>query len=78
MQEDQKDNKNNIRAEEENIAAAQAKQHEDEEEDTGISPKKTRQNKSRQEFRVMCCKTIRKAARRTTYVLKRNRQLLHG
>ena len=41
MQEDQKGcKKNNIRAEEEQITAARAKQHEDEEEDTGIRPKK--------------------------------------
>ena len=35
MQEDQKGCKNNIRAEEEQITAARAKQHEDEEEVTG-------------------------------------------
>ena len=39
MQEDQKGcKKNNIRAEEEQITVARAKQHEDEEEDTGIRP----------------------------------------
>ena len=38
---DQKGSKN-IRAEEEQITAARAKQHEDEEEDTGIRPKKTK------------------------------------
>ena len=52
MKEDQKGcKKNNIRAEEEHITAARAKQHEDEEEDTGTRPKKT--TKSRQEFRRM-------------------------
>ena len=35
---DQKGCKNNIRAEEEQITAARTKQHEDEEEDTGIRP----------------------------------------
>ena len=52
MKEDQKGcKKNNIRAEEEHITAARAKQHEDEEEDTGTRPKKTKdQKKSRQEF----------------------------
>ena len=39
MQEDQKGCKKNIRAEEEQINAARTKQHEDEEEDTGIRPK---------------------------------------
>ena len=49
MQEDQKGYKNNnIRAEEEQITAARAKQHEDEEEDTDIRPKNDK--KSRQEF----------------------------
>ena len=39
MQEDQKGcNKNNIRADEEQITAARTKQHEDEEEDTGMRP----------------------------------------
>ena len=33
---------NNIRAKEQQITAARAKQHEDEEEDTGIRPKKTK------------------------------------
>ena len=43
MQEDQKGcKKNNIRAEEEHITAARAKQHEDEEEYTVIRPKKTK------------------------------------
>ena len=43
MQEDQKGfNKNNIRAEEEQITAARSNQHEDKEEDTGIRPKKTK------------------------------------
>ena len=42
MQEDQKGCKNNVRAEEEQITAARAKQHEDDEEDTGIRPKKTK------------------------------------
>ena len=43
MEEDQKGcKKNNIRAEEEQITAARAEQHNDEEEDTGIRPKKTR------------------------------------
>ena len=43
MQEDQKGcKKNNIRAEEEQITAAQAKHHEDEEEDTGIWQKRTK------------------------------------
>ena len=40
MQEDRKGcKKDNIRAEEEQATAARAKQHEDEEEDTGIRPK---------------------------------------
>ena len=38
MQEDQKGCKKNIRAEQERITAARTKQHEDEEEDTGIRP----------------------------------------
>ena len=39
MQEDQKGcTKNNIRAEEEQVTAARAKQHEEEEEYTGIRP----------------------------------------
>ena len=38
IQEDQKRCKNNRRAEEEQITAAQTKQHEDKEEDTGIRP----------------------------------------
>ena len=39
MQEDKKGSKkNNIRAEEKQITAARAKQHEGEEEDTGIRP----------------------------------------
>ena len=42
MQEDQKGCKKNIRAEQERITAARTKQHEDEEEDTGIRPKKTK------------------------------------
>ena len=43
MQEDQKGyKKNNIRADEEQITAARAKQHEDEEENTGMGPKKTK------------------------------------
>ena len=43
MKEDQKVcKKNNRRAEGEQITAARAKQHEDEEEDTGIRPKKTK------------------------------------
>ena len=42
VQEDQKGCKNNVRAEEEQITAARAKQHEDDEEDTGIRPKKTK------------------------------------
>ena len=46
MQEDQKGCKNNIRAEEEQITVARAKQHEDEEEDTGIRPKKTKDKKA--------------------------------
>ena len=54
MQEDQKGcKKNNTRAEEEKITAARAKQLEDEQEDTGIRPKKTKdkkKEKSRQEF----------------------------
>ena len=46
MQEDQKGCKmNNIRAEEEQITAARAKQHEDEKKDTGIKPKKTERQK---------------------------------
>ena len=46
MQEDQKGcEKNNIRAEEEHITAARAKQHEDEEEYTVIRPKKTKNKK---------------------------------
>ena len=46
MQEDQKGcKKNNIRAEEEQITVARAKQHEDEEEDTGIAEKDKRQKK---------------------------------
>ena len=46
MQEDQKGfNKNNIRAEEEQITAARSKQHEDKEEDTGIRPARTENNK---------------------------------
>ena len=39
---DQKGCKKNIRVEEEQITAARTKQHEDEEEDTGIRPKKTK------------------------------------
>ena len=47
MQEDQKGRKkDNIRAEEEQITVARAKQHEDEEEDTGIRPKKTKDKKA--------------------------------
>ena len=43
MQEDPKGcKKNNIRAEEEQITAARANQREDEEEDGGIRPKKTK------------------------------------
>ena len=38
MQADQKACKNNIRAEEEQTTAARAKQHEDEEVNTGIKP----------------------------------------
>ena len=45
MVQDQKGCKNNIRAEEEQITAARAKQHGDEEEDTGIRPKKTKDTK---------------------------------
>ena len=52
IQEDQKGcKKNNIRAEEEQITAARTKQHEHEEEDTGIGPKKTKDKKKpTQEF----------------------------
>ena len=51
MQEDEKGSMNdNIRAERENITPARAKQHEDEEEEHGITPKTTRQNKSQREF----------------------------
>ena len=46
MQEDQKGCKK-MRAEEEQITVARAKQQEDEEQDTGMRPKK---GKSRQEF----------------------------
>ena len=42
MQEDQKGCKKNIRAEEEQTTAARTKQHEDEEEDIGKRPKKTK------------------------------------
>ena len=37
--------KNNIRAKEEQITAARAKQHEDEEEDAGVRPKETKDKK---------------------------------
>ena len=52
---DQKGCNKNICAEEEQITAARAKQHEDEEEDTGINKvekdkKKKKKKKSRQEF----------------------------
>ena len=56
MMQDQKGcKKNNIRAEEEQITAARTKQREDEGEDNGIRPKKTKKKdkkykKSRQEF----------------------------
>ena len=47
IQEDQKGCKtSNIRAEEEQITAARAKQHEDEEEDTGIRLKKNKNDRS--------------------------------
>ena len=43
MQENQKGcKKNNIRAEEEPITTARAKQHQDEDEDTDIRPEKTK------------------------------------
>ena len=46
MQEDQKGcKKNRIRAEDEHITAARTKQHEDEEDDSGIGPKTTRDKK---------------------------------
>ena len=46
MMQDQKGcKKNNIRAEEEQITAARAKQHEGEEEDAGMRPKKTKDKK---------------------------------
>ena len=48
MMQDQKGcKKNNIRSEEEQITAARAKQHEDEEKDTGIRPKKTKDRKKK-------------------------------
>ena len=47
MQEDQKGcKKNDIRAEEEQITAARAKQHGNDKEDTGIRPKKTKDKKA--------------------------------
>ena len=52
MQEDQKGYKNNnIRAEEEQITAARAKQHEDEEEDTGIRPARRENTGTKRETR---------------------------
>ena len=44
MQDQKVCKKSNVRAEEKQITAARAKQHEDEEEDTGIMPEK--QNKT--------------------------------
>ena len=48
MQDQKGCKKNNMRADEEQITAARAKQHEDEEKDTGIRPKKTTKKRSRQ------------------------------
>ena len=59
MQEDQKGcKKNNICAKEEQITAARAKQHEDEEEDTGIrSPKKNKKNVRAEEEQTTAART---------------------
>ena len=51
VMQDQKGCKNNIRAEEEQITAARAKQQEDEEEDAGIRAKNTRNTKKKRPYR---------------------------
>ena len=78
FQEDQKGcKKSSIRTEDEQVAASRTQQHEDKE-DTGIRPLKTKDKKKvgRRSEECDACK-IRKAARKTTHVLKRNKQLLH-
>ena len=46
MQDQEGCKKDNIRAKEDKIIAGRTKQHEDEEEDTGIRPQKTRHKKA--------------------------------
>ena len=49
MQEDQRGCKKNMRAEEGQMTAARTKQHEDEEEDTGKRPNRTKDERSSEE-----------------------------